>query len=387
MYLGNNLQVAFPSYTNIDDISGSFNGATTSFPLTVNGSSPVPFPLSSNQCLISVNGVVQRPDDSGTEGFRLSGGNIIFSSAPGSGQDFFGVILAGADYVNVGATYPSGSSAVPSITFDSDLDTGLYNPGANQLGISCGTTTSAIFTATGYSFLAGSAASPGLYPADDTNTGLYSPGADQVGIATGGTLRLSLSTTAITPTLPFLSPLGSNSAPSYSFTGDTNTGLYSPGADQVGLTTGGTDRLTIDSSGNVAIDTNVLYVDAANNRVGVGTAFPAANTKFDLSGTYAANITAVANLDIDCSTANYFTKTINANSTFTFSNVPSSRAYSFTLEVDVTGSSTAITWPASVKWPDDTAPSLTDTKTHLFMFVTNDGGTTWRGAALVDYTT
>ena len=334
MYLGNNLQVAFPSYKNIDDISSSFNGATTSFPLTVNGSSPVPFPLSSNQCLISVNGVVQRPDDSGTEGFRLSGGNIIFSSAPGSGQDFFGVILAGADYVNIGVTYPSGSSAVPSITFDSDLDTGLYNPGANQIGISCGTTTSVVFTATGYSFLTGSAASPGLYPA-----------------------------------------------------GDTNTGLYSPGADQVGLTTGGTGRLTIDSSGNVAIDTNVLYVDAANNRVGVGTASPAANTKFDLSGTYAANITAVAALDIDCSTANYFTKTINANSTFTFSNVPSSRAYSFTLEVDVTGSSTAITWPASVKWPDDTAPSLTDTKTHLFMFVTNDGGTTWRGAALVDYTT
>jgi len=381
VYLGNNLQVAFPSYKNIDDISSSFNGATTSFPLTVNGSSPVPFPLSSNQCLISVNGVVQRPDDSGTEGFRLSGGNIIFSSAPGSGQDFFGVILAGADYVNIGVTYPSGSSAVPSITFDSDLDTGLYNPGANQIGISCGTTTSVVFTATGYSFLTGSAASPGLYPAGDTNTGLYSPGADQVGISCGTTTSAVFTATGYS----FLT--GSAAFPGLYPAGDTNTGLYSPGADQVGLTTGGTGRLTIDSSGNVAIDTNVLYVDAANNRVGVGTASPAANTKFDLSGTYAANITAVAALDIDCSTANYFTKTINANSTFTFSNVPSSRAYSFTLEVDVTGSSTAITWPASVKWPDDTAPSLTDTKTHLFMFVTNDGGTTWRGAALVDYTT
>ena len=34
-YLGNNLQAAFPSYTNVDDISGSFNGALKTFPLNV----------------------------------------------------------------------------------------------------------------------------------------------------------------------------------------------------------------------------------------------------------------------------------------------------------------------------------------------------------------
>ena len=108
----------------------------------------------------------------------------------------------------------------------------------------------------------------------------------------------------------------------------------------------------------------------------------------DLDGPFEQASEAVSALDVDCSAGNYFTKAISINSTFTFSNIPTSgTAYSFTLEVDVTGTSTAITWPASVKWPDDTAPSLTDTKTHLFMFVTNDGGTTWRGAALVDYTT
>ena len=43
-------------------------------------------------------------------------------------------------------------------------------------------------------------------------------------------------------------------------------------------------------------------------------------------------VQAVSALNIDCSTGNYFTKTINANSTFTVSNVPSSgTAYSFTL--------------------------------------------------------
>lgn len=129
-------------------------------------------------------------------------------------------------------------------------------------------------------------------------------------------------------------------------------------------------------------DANLLFVKGSNDRVGVGTSSPA--TKFDLSGAMSSNITAVSVLDIDCSKGNYFTKTINANSTFTFSNAPSSRAYAFTLEL--THTSGTVTWPTSVKWPSDTAPSLTAGKTHLFMFVTDDAGTRWRGAALVDYT-
>jgi hypothetical protein len=94
-------------------------------------------------------------------------------------------------------------------------------------------------------------------------------------------------------------------------------------------------------------------------------------------------IVAVAALDIDCSAGNYFTKTISANSTFTFSNAPASRSFAFTLEL--THTSGAVTWPTEVKWPGDTAPEITDGATSLFVFVTDDGGTRWRGAALVDY--
>jgi hypothetical protein len=133
-YIGNDLQVAYPTYKVIDDISSSFNGSTTSFSLLVSGSAPAPLPLNSQQCLISVAGVVQRPDDTGTEGFRLSGGNIVFSSAPATGADFFGVVLAGADYVNAGGTFPDGSAAVPSITFSDDTDTGIYRSGSGGIG-------------------------------------------------------------------------------------------------------------------------------------------------------------------------------------------------------------------------------------------------------------
>jgi len=107
-------------------------------------------------------------------------------------------------------------------------------------------------------------------------------------------------------------------------------------------------------------------------------------TAITIDGAYEQVAEAVGALDIDCSTGNYFTKTINANSTFTFSNpAASGTVTSFTLEL--THTSGTVTWPASVKWNADTAPTLTAGKTHLFMFVTDDGGTRYRGSALVDY--
>lgn len=43
-------------------------------------------------------------------------------------------------------------------------------------------------------------------------------------------------------------PLGSAAVPGLWFSGDTNTGFYSPGADQFGISTGGTGRVTIDAT-------------------------------------------------------------------------------------------------------------------------------------------
>ena len=50
--------------------------------------------------------------------------------------------------------------------------------------------------------------------------------------------------------------LGSAATPSISFTGDTNTGIYSPGADQVAVATNGTEKLIVLSNGNVGIGTS-----------------------------------------------------------------------------------------------------------------------------------
>ena len=148
-YIGNNLQVAFESYKAIDDISSSFNGSTTSFALQVSGVAPTPFPKVPENCVISVGGVIQKPDSSGTTGFKFTGTNIVFSSAPASGESFFGVILAGSDYVNAGVNYPDGTLAAPSITFTDDPDTGFFRGGSGIVTLTSNGTKVAQFPTTG----------------------------------------------------------------------------------------------------------------------------------------------------------------------------------------------------------------------------------------------
>jgi hypothetical protein len=58
----------------------------------------------------------------------------------------------------------------------------------------------------------------------------------------GGTLTGALGVTA-----------GTAAAPSLFISGSTNTGLYSPGADQVAISTGGSGRLFVDASGRVGV--------------------------------------------------------------------------------------------------------------------------------------
>ena len=78
---------------------------------------------------------------------------------------------------------------------------------------------------------------------------------------------------------------GSASTPGLFFSGDANTGIYSPGADQVAVATNGVGRITVDGSGNVNIDSNTLYVDATNNRAGINTASPAVALDVRATGT------------------------------------------------------------------------------------------------------
>ena len=88
MYIGNS-PANVGNFQVVDDISSTFNGTLTSFALTA--SSLAINPAKSGQLLVSINGVLQEPDDTGTEGFKVSGSNIVFSSAPATGSTFWAV--------------------------------------------------------------------------------------------------------------------------------------------------------------------------------------------------------------------------------------------------------------------------------------------------------
>lgn len=89
--------------------------------------------------------------------------------------------------------------------------------------------------------------------------------------------------------------------------------------------------------------------------------------------------TLTSNATINITSGNYVSATVGAILTFTFSNpTPTSNACGFILEL-TNGGSAAVTWPAAVKWPSATAPTLTTSGVDVLTFITDDGGTTWRG--------
>jgi hypothetical protein len=67
---------------------------------------------------------------------------------------------------------------------------------------------------------------------------------------------------------------GAAATPSITFTGDTNTGIYRPGADQVAISTNGTQRINIEADGDINIDSGGVFYDATNNRLAIGTTSP-----------------------------------------------------------------------------------------------------------------
>lgn len=119
---------------------------------------------------------------------------------------------------------------------------------------------------------------------------------------------------------------------------------------------------------------------AATARMNIGAAAadaPTITSGMTFSGSAKQNVQALAALDVDVSLSEFFTKSISANSTFTFSNPTASKAQAFILELTIT-SAAVPTWPAAVQWQGGAVPDLGNGK-HDLGFFTLDGGTHWTG--------
>ena len=82
----------------------------------------------------------------------------------------------------------------------------------------------------------GTQALPSYSFSSDTNTGLFSGGADNLTVSIAGTGLLQFRTTGIQALVS-----GSAGSAFYSWNGDTNTGMYRPAADELGLSAGGNE--------------------------------------------------------------------------------------------------------------------------------------------------
>jgi len=98
--------------------------------------------------------------------------------------------------------------------------------------------------------------------------------------------------------------------------------------------------------------------------------------------TYVAPTSSSNATTIACESGNYFKHTLTENTTFTFSNPPSSgTGYSFILHLIQDSSARTVTWPGSVDWAAATAPTIStgNGDDDFFVFATSDGGTIWYG--------
>lgn len=196
-------------------------------------------------------------------GFYKTGGGVVRYSAVGVNTVSF--INTGLEVIG-SITNSDGSAGSPSYTFSSDNGTGMYRFGANNVGIAAGganilrvnaggleMSTGAIFTTVG------SAASPSFAFVADPDTGVFQNGADNLGLATGGALRFHITSTGATlatglnftmsGSAAILNASGSLAAPAYSFSAATATGAYYIGSNAFDLVSNGTSILRIQASG------------------------------------------------------------------------------------------------------------------------------------------
>jgi hypothetical protein len=191
-----------------------------------------------------------------------------------------GLDRSGGGVLSVNGIISDGTAGTPGLRFNSDTNTGLYRIGADNVGFSLGGTlrwdidTTDIVSTLPLRGPSGSASSPTFSFSGDSNTGVYLSGTDQVGLSAGGTVRLSVDPTDVTSTLPYIGPVGSASAPTYSFSGDTDTGFY---------VTAGALRTAVDGVEYLRVNSGGILLPTSGEQF-VGQVGSATTPSFSFSG-------------------------------------------------------------------------------------------------------
>lgn len=112
-------------------------------------------------------------------------------------SDWKKLLVSGGTTASLG--FAGGTALLPSINFggNGDVDTGIFQPGVGSVGISIDGSLVAKFDNGGIEMYSGTEGAPGYSFSNDGNTGMYLAGPDQIGIATGGLERLLIGNTGV----------------------------------------------------------------------------------------------------------------------------------------------------------------------------------------------
>jgi hypothetical protein len=315
---------------------------------------------------------------SGSQG----GGNLTLKSgAPGAASG--GGSNAGSNvFISAGAgggSLPTGGYITLSTATTDTLTerfrilaNGAWSVGSN--GTSYGTS-GQVLTSNGNAAPTWQSAATGTV----TSVGVSSSGTYSAALTVGSSPVTSSGTITITPNLFGSSAAGvvpSSGGGTTNFLRADGTWAVPPASTFTGGTITGATTYTAGVA-STSVSTGTLIVQG-----GIGVSGNMSFTTF--TETVPATITSSATQALDCATGTVFNITLSTSITsLTFSNVPASgRVYTMTLIVtQAGGGSKTITWPAAVKWPNTTAPTLTttSTKVDILTLMTPDGGTTWYG--------
>lgn len=145
--------------------------------------------------------------------------------------------------------------------------------------------------------------------------------------------------------------------------------------------------------GYMGINTTALAFNS--NKTGTGTALPMTfstvggeSFRADTAATFVlakdyqeavvtANTSTAYTISLSSGTVQILTLT--GNCTFTFPTATAGKSFILLLKQDGTGSRT-VTWPAAVKWPGGTAPTITSTASKLDKYIFTSDGSSWYGS-------
>ena len=187
----------------------------------------------------TANRTISFPDATGTVGLVAgSSGQLTYNSA-GAQAGLTSASIGSTDEINISL---AGAASTPPVSFTGSWFTG---------GTATTTKPQLLIEPTGTTSTAWSTSGTGL--GVNAASGFSGRLLD---LQVNGTSNFSVNSTGSVSV-----PLGSNTAPSVYFGTDTDTGVYSLGADQVAISTNGTGRLFVTSAGDVCLGSQV----GANN--------------------------------------------------------------------------------------------------------------------------